>query len=200
MTYKITGIILSGGKSIRMGQDKAFLLFSDRPLIETMIDKLKAACGDLIIVTNKPYLYQKYDVQLAVDIIKNKGPLGGIHTGLIASRDKYNFVCACDMPFINRDLIEYMAEKIDGYDAVVVEHKGKLEPLCAVYSKSCVEPIEKELYRDNRKMKDFLKNIKTKVIKDRVLSNFDSGGRSFLNVNTKKDYQCILQETLANKK
>ncbi|MFQ5951787.1 MAG: molybdenum cofactor guanylyltransferase [Candidatus Omnitrophota bacterium] len=200
MTHRITGIILSGGKSARMGRDKAFILFSGKPLIGVMIDNLSAVCVELIIATNKPYLYQEYNVQVSIDIIKDKGPLGGIHAGLIASRNMYNFVCACDMPFINRDLVGYMAENADGYDAVIVEHKQELEPLCAVYSKNCIEHIEKELYRGNLKMTDFLKSIRIKVMKERDISKFDPEGRSFVNVNTKKDYQCILQETLTNRK
>lgn len=183
----ITAIILAGGKSSRMGKDKAFVAFSGRPLIEILIDKISSVFGDLIIVTNKPALYRKYGLRIEVDITKDKGPLAGIYTGLISSEDNYNFIFACDMPFLSRDLIRYMAGERDGYDAVIPEYNGRLEPLCAVYSKSCIRPIETELSRNNLKISDFTKYINARIIRGDEISKFGSDRILFANINTPED-------------
>lgn len=187
----MTGIILAGGKSSRMGKDKSFILFSGRPLIEVLIDKISPLFKDLIIVTNKPYLYQKYDIRTEVDIVKDSGPLAGIYTGLVSSRDSYNFIFACDMPFLNQDLIQYMVEETKGgdYDVVVPEYKGRLQPLCAIYSKKCIEPIENELSRNNLKIRDFLQYVKVRVINEKEISRFISSQSLFANINTPQDIQ-----------
>lgn len=185
---KITGIVLAGGRASRMGRDKAFLVFDDKPLIEIMIDKLSSFFNDLIIVANNPLLYKKYNIRIEPDILKERGPLGGIYTGLVKSSNMYNFICPCDMPFINEDLIKYMLGVIDVYDVVVCEYKGKLEPLCAIYSKNCIKPIEKQLSKDNLKVTDFFKDVKVKIITENEVVRLDLNGSSFANMNTPEDY------------
>lgn len=189
----MTGIILAGGKSRRMGEDKPFVLFSGRPLIETMIDKISPLFNDLIIVTNKPHLYQRYGVRTEVDIVKDQGPLGGIYTGLISSKDRYNFIFACDMPFLNQALIEYMVgeTKSGGYDVVMPEYEGRLQPLCAIYSKRCIKPIEDELSKDNLRIIDFLKYVKVRMIKEKEISRLITGQPSFTNINTPQDLHVL---------
>ena len=189
MDDNITGIILAGGKSTRMGRDKSFILFSGRPLIEVVIDKISALCNDLIIVTNDPQPYEKYSLRVEIDILKDKGPLGGIYTGLMYSKDKYNFVVACDMPFLNHDLMQYMVKEADGYDVVIAENKNRLEPLCAVYSKNCIKRIEKEFSKGSLKITDFLKYVKVRTITEDETAEFDLDGRWFVNVNTLEDYR-----------
>lgn len=189
MTKKITGIILAGGKSSRMGDDKSFLLCSGKPLIEIVVDKLLHFFKDLIIVTNKPHLYKKYGIRTEPDILKGRGPLGGIYTGLITSLDKYNFIVACDMPFLNQDLIQYMLERINGYDIIIPERSSKLEPLCAVYSKNCLKPIQDELSRNNLKITDFFKQVKVRTITEKETARLNSDKPSFVNINTPQDYR-----------
>jgi len=196
MIHKAAAIILSGGQSKRMGQDKAFISFSGKPLIETVIGKLAPLFSDLIIATNKPDLYKKYKVKTQTDIVKSRGPLGGIHAGLIASETTYNFIIACDMPFINQDLIKYMLDEKDNYDVVASKFGGKTHSLFAVYSKNCITSIEKALKTDNFKLRDFLKTVNTKLISEEEVKRIDPDGQSFININTQDDYKCITKNHL----
>lgn len=193
MIDNVTGIILAGGKSSRMGEDKAFLPFPEKSLIEILIDKLSFIFKDLIIITNKLHLYEKYGIKTYCDILKERGPLGGIYTGLVSSEDMHNFIVACDMPFLNRDLIQYMLGEISDYDVVIPERNDRLHPLCAVYSKNCIKPIEKGLSKNNLKITDFLKYVKTRIINEKEIAQFDLDNSSFVNINTPKDY-CRLKD------
>ena len=189
----ITGIILAGGKSSRMGEDKSFILFLGRPLIEVLIDKISPLFSDLIIVTNKPQLYKKYGIRTEADLVKDKGPLAGIYTGLISSKDSYNFVFACDMPFLNQDLIKYILKEADGYDVVIPEYEGRFQPLCAIYSKECIAPIEDGLSKNKLKIIDFLKHVKVRRINEKEISRFISYQSPFVNINTPQDIHVLSQ-------
>ena len=187
MDNKTTGIILAGGKSSRMGEDKAFITCSGKALIEILIDKLSALFEDLLIVTNKPDLYQKYDIEARPDLLKDRGPLGGIYTGLRHSKTKHAFVAACDMPYLNQDLVRFISGRIDDHDVVMPEYKGWLEPLCAIYSTNCITPIEKQLSAGNLKITDFLQYVKVRIIDEKDIDRFDPEGLSFVNINTPED-------------
>ena len=192
MINNITGIILAGGESSRMGQDKAFILLSGKPMIEVLIDKMSEVFSDLMIVTNKPHLYEKYGIKTYEDIVKNMGPMGGIYTGLLTARKGYSFFFACDMPFLNSSLIRFMSENIKGYNAVVPQHNGRLEPLYAVYSRNCITAIENQLHKNNLKITDFLSLVKVRVITEQEIAMFDAERKCFTNINTPKDHQAML--------
>tara|TARA_B100000315_G_C14389448_1_gene501223 strand:- start:1 stop:609 length:609 start_codon:yes stop_codon:yes gene_type:complete len=187
MISNFTGIILSGGKSSRMGEDKAFKLFSGRPLIEIVIEKMSSLFEDLLIVTNSPHLYKEYSIRTVSDVVKDCGPLGGIYTGLLSSPKNNNFIVACDMPFLNENLVKFMAKQHEEYDVIIPQFKGLFEPLCAVYSKNCIKPIEKALSNRNFKMIDFLGDVKVRVINEKEISDFDKEALSFININTPLD-------------
>src|SRR3989338_7407536 len=106
MISGVTGIILAGGRSTRMGEDKSFLEVSGKTLLENAVDSLSPICKKLLIITNTPLPCHRYGIETHADIIKERGPLGGIYTGLIFSGERYNFVVACDMPFIDRNLAQ----------------------------------------------------------------------------------------------
>lgn len=185
---KCTGIILAGGKSSRMGQDKAWLPFPDKPLIKIMLDKLVPLFEQMLIITNSPENYQGYSIKTEQDIIPGCGPLGGIYTALLSSQNEYNFIVACDMPFLSSGLVGYLREKSNGFDVVVPEYNNKLEPLCAVYSKNCIEPIKNRLNRKNFKITDFFPLVKVKKITDQEIKDFDPEGDAFMNINRPDDY------------
>ena len=186
---EITGIILSGGKSSRMGGDKAFLPFPVRPLIEITLANLSGLFAELIIVANKLEPYLRYGVKTVADIVPERGPLGGIYTGLLSSDTMYNFIVACDMPFINQDLIRYMVQRIDDFDVVIPMYNDRFEPLCAVYSKKCIKSIEEELSKGNLKIRDFFQQAKVKTISQKEIVKFDPQGLSFKNINTPEDHK-----------
>ncbi len=189
MINNVTGIILAGGKSTRMGVNKAFLKIGGCTIIEEIFSKFKNIFSRVIIIANEIERFNFLGAQITPDIIPSKGPLGGIYTGLIKSSSFHNFVTACDMPFLDQDVVEHVLEQSNGYDVVVPEYKGRLEPLRAVYSKNCIIPIENQLRQNNLKITDFFQYVKTKVITDQVIARFDPEGACFVNINTAEDYE-----------
>ncbi|AKX95016.1 putative molybdenum cofactor guanylyltransferase [Moorella thermoacetica] len=184
---KAGGIILAGGKSSRMGTNKALLPVGAKTMIETIISVLRPLFPEIIVVTNEPELYQHLEVRLVKDIIPAKGPLSGIHAGLSVSPYKYNFVVACDMPFIEPKLISYMVEHADGYDVVVPRAGEYLEPLHAVYSKNCIPFIEDCLKKNVTKIIAFYPEIRLYCLDVEVLRRFGDVTRMFFNLNTPAD-------------
>lgn len=185
----VTGIILAGGRCTRISTNKALLPLGDRPLILDIIETLDALCETIVLVTNQP---EEYDFPVASkvrDIVSGKGPLGGLYTGLSVSETQYNFVVACDMPFLNSDLIGYMLVGCEKFDVVVPQLASGLEPLHAVYSKACLEPIQNNLQRGVLKLQSFYGSVRTKYIQQNEIERFDPELRTFFNINYREDYQ-----------
>lgn len=189
MIDDITGIILAGGKSTRIGTDKAFLKIGEQTLIEILLAKIKDVFKDTIIIANEVERFDYLGMRVIPDIIPTKGPLGGIYTGLVRSSNFYNFIVACDMPFIDTGLPGYLSKKIDGYDVAVARYNDRLQPLCAFYSKNCIEPIKEQLDRDNLKIRDFFERVKVNVVNEVEISRLKLDGRAFVNINTPEDYR-----------
>ena len=187
-------IILAGGKSTRLNTDKAFLKFNDATIIENTINKLKNIFNEIIIVANNNL--EKYNniiknnkITLTKDLIENKGPLGGIYTGLKTAKDDNNFILACDMPFININLIKYMS-KFNGFDAVVPKNNKEIEPLYAIYNKKIIPIIEKQFKNNTLKIRDTIKKIKkVKYIGNKEIEKFDKDLMCFFNINNKEDLE-----------
>src|SRR3990167_7393360 len=142
---RITAIILAGGKSSRMGFDKAFLRIRHRPIIADILDKLKNIFDEILIVISPSrafgYSANSTDLRVVSDVFPEKGPLGGIYTGLLNSKTKYNFVAACDMPFLNAALIRYLVEHKGDYDIIIPKMGKEFHPLFGIYSKNCIGVI-----------------------------------------------------------
>lgn len=185
----MTGIILAGGENRRMGVDKAFLSFAGRPIIEHILDVFKDLFLRVIIVTNSPRAYAAYDAKLVPDALDVRGPLTGIYSGLLGSDDEYNFVVACDMPFLNPGLISYMQGIAEGHDVTVPRMNGHLEPLHAVYRKQLVSVIEARLRSGTRRMQDIFEAARVRYITEPEIDCFDPGRRSFINLNTPQEYK-----------
>lgn len=189
MINNVTGIILAGGKSTRIGTNKAFLKIGGYTIVEEIYSKLKDVLSRVIIIANEIERFNFLGAQIAPDIIPFKGPLGGIYTGLIESSSFHNFITACDMPFLHQGMVEYMLDESNACDVIVPEYKRRLEPLCAVYSKNCIEPIENQLRQNNLKVTDFFQFVKTKVISEQEIIRYDPKGMCFININTAKEYE-----------
>ncbi|MCK9419501.1 MAG: molybdenum cofactor guanylyltransferase [Nitrospirae bacterium] len=185
----MTGIVLSGGENRRMGRDKAFLKLEGAPLIEHVLRALRAVFPRIIIVTNAPSSYVSYDALAINDAVDKRGPLTGIYTGLLNSTDEYNFVAACDMPFLNPDLIAYMAGLADGHDIVVPKIAGRVEPLHAIYSKGLLPLIEKRLQGDARNVQGIFGEARVRYVRETEIDSFDPEHRSFKNLNTPEEYK-----------
>jgi molybdenum cofactor guanylyltransferase len=191
-----TAIILAGGKSSRMGFDKQFLKIDQRRLMDSLINKLKKEFPEIIIVTNKPEYYIGLSHKIITDKLKEKGPLGGMHAGLLEASSKYSFVVACDMPNINMDYVRYMKESMgtEDVDGCVTNFMDWIEPFSSFYSRDLVVDIEKHIETGRRSINSMLKNLNIKYIKEDVARSFSPNWDMFLNLNTREDLNNYLEE------
>lgn len=187
----MTAIILAGGKSSRMGQDKALIKVDGMPLVKRQIILLKRIFKKIIIVANGSKKYRFRGVKMVTDIIPNQGPLGGIYTGLATSNSFYNFVLACDMPFINEALIRYMIKNRDNYDVLIPRIDGKFHPLFGIYSKNCIPIMEKAVRKDKLNVSTIFPKVKTGFISRKEIKRFDKQLLSLVNINTKEDLEMM---------
>jgi molybdopterin-guanine dinucleotide biosynthesis protein A len=186
-----TGVILAGGQSRRMGQNKALLPVGSQTLIGIVIERLREACTHLLLVTNTPETYTHLDIPMVPDALRERQSLVGIYTGILHASEPA-FVCACDMPFLNPHLIRFLLSVADGADVVIPRHDGLYEPLHAVYAKACLDPIRRCVARGGRSV-DFLGEVRTRVVDADEIRRFDPELRSFVNLNTPEDYAELLR-------
>ncbi len=188
---KTTGIILAGGKNLRMGQNKAFLEVQG----ERIIDRTRKIFGELfaevLLVTNSPGDYLDLNLRIITDLYREKGSLGGVFTGLFHSSFSHAFVAACDMPFLNRDLMSHLVSLSPGYDIVIPRTADGLQPLHAVYSRRCLPFMEDLLRQGNLKIIDFFHRVKKREVSTEEILPFDPQMTSFLNLNTPEDVKRI---------
>ena len=180
------GVILAGGESRRMGRPKALLPVGSTTLIEAVIARLREACPEILIVTNTPELYRHLGVRTVPDALPGRQSLVGIFTAVLHVGGPA-FVCACDMPFLNPALVRHLASLAEGVDVVIPRHGGDYEPLHAVYTPACLEPIRRCVERRGRNT-GFLPEVRVRVVEVEELRRFDPDLHSFVNVNTPEDY------------
>jgi molybdopterin-guanine dinucleotide biosynthesis protein A len=185
----MNGIILAGGENRRMGTDKAFLDICGRPLVEHILDVFSTLFTRTIVVTNTPDRFRDYDIEVTSDVLAVRGPLTGIYSGLLKSTDEYNFVAACDMPFLNPRLISYMGEIAAGQDAVVPMFNGFLEPLHAIYRRGLLSTMEAQIRKQDRRIRGLFDHIKVRYVTEEEIVRFDPLKRSFRNLNTPEEYK-----------
>jgi molybdopterin-guanine dinucleotide biosynthesis protein A len=184
---KATGIILSGGKSTRMGQNKAFIEIEGIPIIHRIHALFRELFEEVIIVTNEKDLFRDLDARIVRDLLPGAGALGGLYTGLFYSSFCYSFCAACDMPFLKGALIEYLYTRTLGYDVVVPKTREGLEPLHAYYSRYCMEPARETLANGSYRIFDFYPLVKVNTVDEDEIRGLDPEGESFLNVNTPEE-------------
>lgn len=189
-TYSnISGVILAGGGSIRMGIPKANLLLNGKRIIDIILDAFEPLFDEIFIVTDDKNRFKGFkDVAVIEDLVKGCGPLGGIYTGLKAISNDTAFFCACDMPFLRRDLIEKLLDISleNEYTCVVPYTSAGIEPLHAVYSKKNLGIIENLLKENNLSIKQLFKRCKCKYVE---VGNEEAP--SFYNVNTPEELKKI---------
>ena len=191
MLHKITGLILSGGKSSRMGKNKALIEIDGTPIIHRVHSLFKKLFQEVIIVTHQKDLFSDLDSKIYSDIIPNRGALGGLYTGLFFSSYSFCFCVACDMPFLNELIIEYLIKNMDSYDVVVPRTEDGLEPLHAIYSKNCLGSIKGVMEKGEYKIIDFYPMVKVKVIDEIHFTALDPMKKAFINVNTPEELLLI---------
>lgn len=182
----VTGIILAGGKSSRMGTDKGFLQLNNKHFIQYSIDALKPLVSEIIIVSDHPD-YDSFGFKRITDTIKNAGPVCGICSGLEASSTAYNLVLSCDIPLIKTAILERLIENIDdGSDIFQVESNGKTMPLIAIYKKDVIETFKSLLEQGERRLRVAIKSCKSKHIILKKEEAFTT-----MNVNTKSELKQV---------
>lgn len=185
-----TAIILAGGQSSRMGFDKQFLFLEEERLMKSVIEQLSVIFDDFIIVTNKPSAYDDFDVLVTEDQYRNKGPLAGIHAGLLASKSQYSFVLACDMPHLSVPLIRHQQNILSGgdYVALISETPEKLlNPFHGFYSKSLIKELERVLENGDLSVQSFLDDQSVYYMKYQNIKRFVDPELLFTNLNTPED-------------
>lgn len=182
----ITGIILAGGKSSRMGTDKGLIHLDGRLFVECSISAVKPLVSEIFIISNNP----KYDLLKLVrfnDIMPNAGPLAGIFTGLQHSNTDYNLVLSCDVPIIKTEVLELLIAAQDGaYDVVQLVSNGRCMPLIALYHKRCKKIFHELLKTDERRLHGALNHCKVKdVVVDPAMEMFTA------NINTPEELNSL---------
>lgn len=182
----ITGIILAGGKSSRMGREKGLILLQNKAVIQHIIDALKPLVTELVIVSSNPD-YDIFNIKRIEDIIPESGPIAGIHAGLMHSKTKNNLVVSCDVPLLNAGILQHLLQyKTENYDIVQFQSKGKSIPLIALYKKQCVEQCFELLKNGERRLQKLVLAMQTKTI---TVSKEEEA--FVINMNTIEDLKTI---------
>jgi molybdopterin-guanine dinucleotide biosynthesis protein A len=183
-------IILAGGKSKRLGRNKINEVIGGITLLNRVVNVLSAFNGEIILVTAEdsslPDTFTYAKISKVQDLYPGKGMIGGIITGLSASKNFYNLVVAADMPFLNPVLIRYMISNAKGNDLVAYKNQNELEPLHAIYTKNCL-PILEEIMLKDRRIFELLGQVKVRYLSPAEINQYDPKKISFFNVNTESD-------------
>jgi molybdopterin-guanine dinucleotide biosynthesis protein A len=188
----MTSIILAGGKSSRLGQNKALQVIEGKSLIQLVVDRLAILSTEIIIATAHGEAIpcsSTVRIKTVADIYPEKGPLGGIYSGLIASSSPRAIVVGCDTPFLSVGLLEYMTQTLADYDVALPRIGEMVEPLCAVYSKSCLAPIQDLLEQNELGISKLFSMVKVRYIEEDELNRFDPKHLSFFNINSQDDLE-----------
>jgi len=187
----ISCIVLAGGKGLRLGRDKALEAVGDKSLLQRVVSNLSLFNRDIIIVTAVGHslsrLVNYSKSRIVPDAYPGKGALGGICTGLTASDSFYNLVVACDMPFLNHDLLHYLIQLSPSFDVVVPRLGDMVEPLHAVYSKDCLASAESLLKQGNLSITKLFTLVRVRYVEAEEIDRFDPKHLSFFNINTEAD-------------
>jgi molybdopterin-guanine dinucleotide biosynthesis protein A len=181
-------IILAGGKSTRLGRDKASALLLGRTLLHHVVDRVSLVADEIICVRAPEQELPAIDTPVAIveDLYPGTGPLGGIYTGLRAAASTMCLAVACDMPLLSVSLLEELLRRAGDCDAVMPVREFP-EPLHAVYTKACLGPMRETIEAGRYKITAFLGAVHVCYVKDDELRRFDPEGHSFLNTNTEED-------------
>lgn len=172
------------------GRNKAFLKIGDETILDRTLNVLKDLFKEILLVTRQPELYKGQSVRIVEDIFTARSSLTGIHAGLVHSWADFAFVVPCDAPFMEPALIRLLLSEIQlATDVIVPVVGGHYEPLFAIYSKRCIQPIEDQLNRGDFKIFNFFDKVNLRTIPAEELVKADSQMQSFFNVNTPDAYQ-----------
>jgi len=180
---------LAGGQNKRFsGTNKALISVGGKRILDRTYEIFDSLFDEIILVANDPLKYLEWDLHIVSDIFPFRSSLTGIHAGLFFSNNFYTFITACDIPFLKKELVETVINSIEkGVDVIMPETLNRMEPLCAVYSKRCLKPIENNLIQRELEIKQFFKKVRVKKLPENILREKDPELISFFNINTPDD-------------
>jgi molybdopterin-guanine dinucleotide biosynthesis protein A len=190
---KCSGVILAGGLSKRLnGRDKAMIAIHGKPILDHIVAVYSDIFSEIILVTNTPQAYLNWNMLTVTDLLTVRSSLTGIHAGLFYASRPYVFVSACDAPFIKPELVQLLISQArPGTDAVIPETANGLEPLCAVYSKSCMKTIESHIQQEKLKIQRVFQESRINRISEARVRKADPDLVSFVNINTPEDLMAV---------
>jgi molybdopterin-guanine dinucleotide biosynthesis protein A len=186
---KLSGVVLAGGQSRRLGMDKALLRLDDAPLLSVVVSRVAEVCREVVVAADQLERYRDMDLPatLVADVSPGHGPLSGLQAGFKACDADHVLVVACDLPFLNTELLRHMAELPRTYDALVPWADGRWHPLHAVYARSCVDEVDAMLTAGGGSMRDLLARLDVRRLDEDEIRRLDPEGLSLMNLNDRSD-------------
>lgn len=193
----VAGLLLAGGRSSRMGQDKALLPFGADPLALRAYHLLEAVCSEVVVLRDPALGFPVAHARRVSDRFPGCGPLEGLASGLEAIEAERALVLACDMPFVPLELLRYLLAVYPAADAVIPESPQGLEPMLAVYAQRVLPVLREQLARGARRMLDLFTVIEPQRVPHEALRQFDPSDRAFWNLNSPESYRSALNSLAA---
>lgn len=180
---------MAGGMNSRFsGKNKALIHIGEKRILDRIYGVFTVVFDKIILVTNDPIQYMEWDVDIVTDIFPIRSSLTGIHTGLFYADTQYAFFAACDIPFLKKELVELLLDNVEpNIDIVIPQTSNGVEPLCSVYSKRCLKPVEEQLEKQYLKIQRIFKKVRVKKIPEDMLRSVDPSLVSLSNINTPDD-------------
>ena len=190
----ISVAVLAGGQSKRMGQDKAFLKVGGQPVIERVLERVTPLTDDLFISTNSPEKYARFGLRLVSDVYPDKAALGGIYSAIQAAQYDHVLIVACDMPFLNPQLLRHLITLAPTAEVVApLISPPQPETMHAVYSKACLAAIKPRLLANQLRIIGFFEDVSVRYVEQAEVARFDPHFYTFLNMNTPADWERVKQ-------
>ena len=191
MEIEVTGVLLAGGKSRRMGEDKRHLVVGEQTLLERGLAVLQSVFCEVLVVIAQDSPPLSIDARVVRDLVPDCGSLGGLYTGLTQATTPYIFVVACDMPFLNQTVITQFTSRRGTADIVMARLADRLHPMHALYGKRCVPALEEMIRARQFKIQEVVSHSSLRVhyVTEADLLTIDPSGHSFYNVNTMADLE-----------
>ena len=191
MENEVAGVLLAGGKSRRMGEDKRFLIVGEETLLERGLRVLRSMFQEVLVVIAQDSTPLRVDARVVRDLVPECGSLGGLYTGLMQATTPWVFVVACDMPFLDQAVIAQFTKQKVVADIVMARLAARLHPMHALYGKRCLPPLEQMIQARQFKIQELVSHVSLHVqyLTEADLFTIDPSGRSFQNVNTPADLE-----------
>ncbi len=186
---RLDGVVLAGGRSRRLGLDKALVRFGGVPLLRIVVERVAQVCREVVVAVDRQDRYEGLGLpaRLVADESPGLGPLSGLQVGLRTCRTEHVMVAACDLPFLNVELLRHMARLPRSYQALVPWRDGRWEPLHAIYARSCLETVDAMAAASGGSMQELLGRLNVRRLDEEEMDRLDPDGLSLVNLNERSD-------------